>query len=345
LSALAIGSAVAALCGCSNSGNAVGGDASADGSVSIDGGPGDAMPRDDAAPDGGAGEASVAVDAGAGVAFCEASYGELRVAFEGCCNSGDTSQNDYKFIDAIYAAVTTDCENAVSSAITKGRVTFDATAAAACVGAFQQQVDQGNCWGQVDTNQPGPPIFGSSACQGVVTGLQAAGQSCAVDFECQNGLTCVGWTGASDGRCATPGAVGAPCEQAPDAGSALYLDWGFGNHPSCATGAYCVTPTCQAQAASGAPCSSDSQCASPMICLLGACSAGGPSGDGGPCDSKVDCQNGLYCAPADGGTLGACTPREPMGGECTGNGDQCEGLCVVPDSGGAGVCTAFCGSG
>ncbi len=308
---------------------------------------GDAEPAD-ARPipaDGGPAEASVPAEAGAGVAFCDATYGELRVAFEGCCSSADTSQNDYKFIDAIYAAVTTDCENAVSSAIAKGRVTFDATGAGACVAAFQQRVSQGNCWGQIDLNQPGPPIFGASACQGVITGLQPAGAPCAVDFECQSGLTCVGWTGATDGTCAMPGSAGAPCEQAPDAGSALYLDWGFGDHPSCAAGAYCVTPTCQAQVAPGAPCTSDTACASPMVCLLGACSAGGPSNDGGPCDSKSDCQEGLYCAPSDGGAAGACTPREPLGAGCSGGSDQCRGLCVVPDGGSTGVCTAFCGSG
>jgi len=344
LSTLAIVCSAAALLGCSSDGNVAGADASADGSMPIDGGPGDATPVE-ATPDAAPQEASVHVEAGAGVAFCDATYGELRITFEGCCNSSDTSQNDYKFIDAIYAAITTDCENAVSSAIAKGRVAFDTTAAAACEAAFQQRVDQGNCWGVIDTNQPGPPIFGSSACQGVVAGLQAAGQPCAVDFECQNGLSCVGWTGATDGTCTAPGSVGAACEQAPDAGSALYLDWGFGNHPSCAAGAYCVTPTCQAQGASGAPCTSDAACAAQMTCLLGACSASGPSGDGGPCDGKVDCQDGFYCAPADGGATGACTPREPLGGGCSANGDQCKGLCVVPDGGTSGVCTAFCGSG
>lgn len=347
LSVLALGCAAAAMLGCTSGGSAVAPDASTDGSASTDAPTGNADGTLDAVLDQAPSQdAGSAVDGGTGVAFCDATYGELRVAFEGCCNSGDVSQNDYKFIDAVYAAVTTDCENALSSAIARGRVTFDTTAAAACEAAFQQRVQQGNCWGAVDTNQPSPPIFGSSACQGVVGGLQGPGQPCAVDFECQNGLTCVGWTGATDGACATPGGVGARCEQAPDAGSALYVAWGFGTHPSCASGAYCVTPTCQAQVAAGAPCTTNPACASPLTCLLGACSTNGPSGDGGPCDSKVDCEDGLYCAPADGGASpGACEPREPLGGECTANGDQCKGLCDVPDGGKTGVCAAFCGSG
>jgi hypothetical protein len=280
------------------------------------------------------------------VAFCDATYGELRIAFEGCCTSGDTTTNEYKFVDAIYAALTKDCESALSSAVARGRVTFDPTAAAACEAAFQQRIAQGNCWGNVDTNQPGPPIFGSSACSAVVTGLQAKGAPCAADFECQDGLTCVGWTGSTDGACASPGGSGKACEQAADAGSALYVDWGFGNHPSCATGAYCVTPTCQKQGGSGATCNADQACTSPMICHLGACAATAISADGGACDGKIDCQQGLYCAPGDGGALpGTCSPRLPLGAQCAANGDECKGLCVVPDGGKTGVCTALCGSG
>lgn len=291
------------------------------------------------------GEAST-VDGGAGVAFCDQTYGALRIAFEGCCTTGDTLTDQYKFIDAIYVALTQDCEARLASAIAKGRVSFDTTAAQACVASFQQIIAAGVCWGNIDTNQPAPAEYASSACSGVVTGLQAAGAPCAVDLECQNGLTCVGWTGATDGKCATPGAAGAPCEQAADAGSALDLDYGFGTHPPCAAGAYCVTPVCKTQGASGAACTQDQACAAGMTCHLDHCAATGPAGDGGGCDTKVDCQQGLYCATGDGGSVpGACTPREIAGGACTLTGDQCKGLCVSPDGGAAGVCTALCGSG
>ena len=211
---------------------------------------------------------------------------------------------------------------------------------------LQQTIAAGVCWGNIDTNQPGGAEYGSSACTGVVTGLQAAGKPCAIDLECVSGLTCVGWTGSTDGTCAMPGAAGQPCEQAADAGSALYIDYGFGSHPSCATGAYCVTPTCKAEGATGAACTEDQACMTGTTCLLGHCAAAGPSPEGGACDTKVDCVQGLYCALDDGGAVpGACTPREGQGGSCTTSGDQCKGLCVSPDGGVGGVCTALCGSG
>ena len=286
------------------------------------------------------------VDGGAGVAFCDQTYGALRVAFEGCCTSGDVTTDQYKFIDAIYVALTGDCESRLSSAIAKGRVTFDPTAAQACVTSFQQIIAAGVCWGNIDTNQPGAAEYASSACTGVVTGLQAAGKPCAIDLECADGLACVGWTGSTDGTCTTPGAAGKPCEQAADAGSALDLDYGFGSHPPCAVGAYCVTPTCKAQGAAGAACTEDQACMTGMTCHLGHCAAAGPSADGGTCDTKVDCVQGLYCALGDGGaTPGACLPREVAGGPCTSSGDQCKGICVSPDGGAGGVCTAVCGSG
>jgi len=344
--ALGVSTGMTALAACSTVGTTPlpeGTDASIE--AAVDAGGGDVAPDTGPTPDAPSTE-TAAVDGGAGVAFCDATYGAVRVAFEGCCTSGDTTTNEYKFIDAIYAILTQDCESRLSSAIANGRVTFDPTAAQACVTSFQQTIAAGVCWGNIDTNQAGPPEYGSSACTGVVTGLQAAGKPCAVDLECASGLTCVGWTGSTDGACSTPGAAGKPCEQASDAGSALYLDYGFGSHPPCAAGAYCVTPTCQAQGGAGAACTQDAACPTGMTCHLGHCAAAGPSTDGGACDTKGDCQQGLYCATGDGGAVpGSCLPREIAGGPCTTNGDQCKGLCVSPDGGAGGVCTALCGSG
>lgn len=338
--------AVGVSCGGGSNGGQPGGqDASVDGTSAGEGGAheGGAM---DAPSDAGPTETGATVDGGAGVAFCDATYGALRAAFDGCCTSGDKTTDPFKFIDAIYSVLTQHCEDSVSSAIAKGRVTFDATAAAACEAEYQQRIAGGNCWLDVDLNQAGPPPFASAACTHVVTGLQAAGAPCAIDFECQDGLTCVGWTGGSDGTCASPGDAGGKCEQAPDAGSAFYFDYGLGSHPSCNAGAYCVTPACKAQGGAGAACTSDDACKAGTLCLLGKCSSAGIAVDGGACNAKSDCQQGLYCMPADGGALpGACIPRQPLGGACTSTGDQCKGICEVPDGGTSGVCGAFCGSG
>jgi hypothetical protein len=341
---VACGLALALLaCGSSSAGTVppgsdAGGDAAGDSGVTPDAGGHDAAPSADASQ----GDAPVpSPDGGAGVAFCDATYGVEKAAFEGCCASGDRTTDDYIFIDAVFGVVLQTCESELASAIARGRVRFDPNAAQACEASFQQTVAQGECWPQIDTNAPGKPTFGASACSGVVTGLQAAGAPCAVDFECADGLTCVGWAQGADGTCTMPGAAGAACERAADAGAGLYVDWGLGMHPSCAAGAYCSGSACVAQGGSGASCGSDDACTSGLTCHEAACGTTGPAAAGGGCKSKSDCQEGLYCDPS-GNT---CQPREPAGGGCTSGSDVCKGYCAVPDGGSGGVCTAVCGSG
>jgi len=291
--------------------------------------------------DGPSNDAPSASDGGAGVAFCDATYGARKTAFEGCCPSGDTTTNDYIFVDAVLGIILQACESYLSNAIEHGRVRFDANAAQACEASFRQTISQGVCWPQIDTNQPGGPTFGASACTGVVTGLQGAGAPCAVDFECVDGLTCVGWAQGADGTCTMPGGPGAACERAADAGAGLYVDWGFGMHPSCASGAYCSGPKCVAQGGSGATCTTDDACTSGLTCHVGKCGTTGPAATGGACQGKSDCQEGLWC-DTSGNT---CQPRSVAGGACTSNSDVCKGFCAVPDGGTSGVCTSVCGSG
>jgi hypothetical protein len=345
--AVACGAGVAlavASCSSASPSPSAGLDASADGNV--DATDHDSAPADSAASDSSTAEGSSSIDGGAGTAFCAATWGELQAAFEGCCPSGDVTTNDYKFIDAIYSAIVQHCGQAVSSAIQRGRVTFDPAAAQTCEASILAQVAGGWCWPQVDTNQASPPLYATSACSGVVTGLQGAGAPCAVDFECEDGLTCVGWGASNDGTCTTPGAVGHACGPEADAGSILNLDWGLGTHPACASGAYCDGGVCAAEGGAGATCSSDDACDSGMTCHLGVCGTTGPATAGGACDGKVDCQPGLFCNPGDGGAqAGTCAPRSPAGGECSSGSDVCEGYCLLPDGGSVGVCTAVCGSG
>src|SRR5580698_6033684 len=166
LAALGLASGALGLvaCGDDNGVAALGTDASPD--TTVEAGAFDVLTGDvsqESSPEAGT------VDGGAGVAFCDQTYGALRIAFEGCCTTGDTLTDQYKFIDAIYVALTQDCEARLSSAIAKGRVTFDPTAAQACVTSFQQTIAAGVCWGNISTNQPAAPPYGSSACSGVVT--------------------------------------------------------------------------------------------------------------------------------------------------------------------------------
>ena len=333
---------VLAACGGGSPQAQVATDASPD--ATVDAAPGDAAPHDASAeaPQ----EASSPVDAGAGGTFCAATWGAQQNAFHGCCASGDITTNDYKFIDAIFTVVVKDCSDALSSAIRRGRIAFDASAAASCEAAIRTKIAGGECWPNIDTNQSGPPMFSSAACSGVVTGLQGSGAPCAVDFECKSGLTCVGWGSANDGACTAPAAAGGACEQAADAGSVLYIDWGLGSHPSCATGATCASPRCVAQVGAGGACGKDGDCTAGLTCHEGACGTTAPAAQGGACKGKVDCKEGLYCEPGDGGALpGTCQPREPGGGSCPSGGDACKGYCAVPDGGKTGVCTAVCGSG
>lgn len=327
-------------CGSSSSGNGqAGSDAGTEAAVEsgvLDGGGRDVV----STGDGPSGETSTP-DGGDGAAFCDATYGVVKAGFEGCCASGDTTTDDYVFIDTIFGIVLKACEDDLTSAIERGRVRYDASAAQACEASFRQTVSQGECWPQIDTNGPGKPIFGASACTGVVTGLQGAGAPCAVDFECADGLTCVGWAQGVDGACTMPGGPGAACERAADAGAGLYVEWGLGTHPSCAEGAYCPGSACVAQSGSGGSCTSNDACTSGLTCHLGTCGTAGPAASGGACKSKSDCQEGLYCDPS-GNT---CQPRAPAGGACPSGSDVCKGYCAVPDGGSNGVCSAVCGSG
>jgi hypothetical protein len=64
---------------------------------------------------------------------------------------------------------------AVQAAISAGKITFDGTAAAACVASFAAPTC-GTYWDQ------GPAL--ASACETAMVGKVAVGASCAIDFEC-----------------------------------------------------------------------------------------------------------------------------------------------------------------
>jgi hypothetical protein len=330
-------------CGSSNSGSSGSDDSGSDASVEV----GPDVQADDGSADGSAGDSAAASDGGDGgldaTGFCQGTYGVLRKAFESCCSAADITNPTYPLYDQLLGGAEQLCATQLAKSVGDGRATFNVGDAQSCVALVKQLASGGSvCWPTLTSNQSSGATFGTPPCNGVVTGLQAQGQPCAQDYECQNGLTCVGWTTSADGTCQQPPARGAACGGGQSTG--ITVDYGFGSHPQCASGSYC-NKTCLAQAAGGQACTTNAECQAGLVCRQGKCGTATPSGPSGPCVQKSDCQNGLYCEPGDGGASGTCQTRQDAGAACTQTGDQCKGVCDVPDSGVSGTCAAICGSG
>ena len=335
---------IAALA-CGSSQASPGADAAADSEAPLDSGTLDA--RDSAVTDAGAGDALDAASVTAAiVAFCNASFGAFFSDLQGCCSAADMQSSYYGLVTGLVAQGQQFCGQQIPASVLAGRATFDPTAVAACEQQFQKTYS-GKCWPELVTNHASTGgTFATSACRNVVTGLQHAGQPCTNDYECVDGLACVGETTTNDGACQAPGALGATCGEGNCAGNCP-TDWGFGNHPACVAGAYCFG-TCQALAMPGQSCLGEDSCVSGYVCV-----ATGPqascktsySPQGTECQQTQDCLDGLYCdTSVEAGGYGYCEPKGAAGATCT-DGHGCNGYCDLPDGGGAGTCVALCGSG
>jgi hypothetical protein len=271
-------------------------------------------------------------------AFCAGVYGSLLTTTETCCSPADRTHGSYAFLDAVLHILVNACEGDLPARVAAGRVRFDPMAAAACIAAEQASLAGHTCSTPVT-------ITLVAACAPVFVGLQAAGAPCGQDVDCQDGLTCIGWTASGvDGSCQPPPAVPQACgEGKGDGGGPPIIPWGFGSHPDCASGGYCAgSPggACATQSGSGGACTNDTQCTTGLVCHMGKCGTTGPAPANGACASGPDCQPGLYCAPAN-----TCQPQKAAGAPCTGVFDpECKGQCVVPDAG-APSCASYCGSG
>lgn len=282
----------------------------------------DATPGPAAAPDGGA----IGTEAGAmseggtpgsddDRGFCDATLGVVVRALEACCTPDDKATGDYRFSHDLAAALLPVCTSTLGASLSKGRVTVNAAARDACYAAYAETYAPGKCANITQTfSDPSGP-----SCRQAFAGVGAAGAPCLGDHECQDGLTCVGYTQTADGSCIAPPSLGQPCGAAKTDGGAVGLaSLEFGDHPSCASGARCDS-------------------------LSGTCVAADPepppSADGGPCTSSRGCQPGLYCED------GTCRPKKAAGGTCTGSSfdTECIGRCDAP-SGEPGTCVSFCGS-
>jgi hypothetical protein len=303
---------------------------------------------DTGAPPGDAGPGVDAAGITAAVtAFCDGGYQAALAGLATCCTAADMQTSEYGVAVGGASLGTSSCIQQFVPSVVGGRAAFDADAAASCQHQIQATFAAG-CWGALDgkANQAPPTIFANAACSGVITGLQGVGKPCADDYECADGLTCVGETASQDGVCQTPPAVGAPCGGMSCAGN-CGTDWGFGNHPECAPGGYC-DDTCQALSSSGQPCQVGfPSCAGSLVCvqtgIQGFCMSS-YAGEGGICGEQSNCQVNLYCDyEVEAGGYGECEPRGTAGASCKDD-YGCLGYCNVPDGGAEGTCVAICGS-
>jgi hypothetical protein len=270
-------------------------------------------------------------------AFCSGVYGSLLTTTETCCSPADRTHGSYQFLDAVLHILVDACQTDLPARVGSGRVRYDASAAAACIAAEQASLAGHTCTTPIT-------ITLVPACSEVFVGQQASLAPCGQDVECQDGLTCIGWTASgADGSCESPPAVSAACGEAKSDGGPPVIPWPFGNHPDCATGGYCKgSPggTCAAESGSNGACTTDAECTTGLVCHLAKCGTTGPAATNGACASLSDCQHGLYCA-----TGGTCQAEKAAGASCTGVFDtECLGECDVPDAG-APVCVSYCGSG
>lgn len=320
----------------------------------------DASVTTDPTPDGSSPDASTAdVDEPDAVpptdteleAFCRGTLGLYAPRFEECCDPA-AAPKVYSFDVALLKSVLLACTTSLGKSVESGRAAFVPAAAATCQANVGATIQGRTCPDVLRTpsNQPQQSIFNEAGgCAEAIVGHQGVDAPCSNDYECQDGLTCVGWTTNSDGACKTPPGEAAPCGYAiPDGGGFIELvRWGFGTHPRCAAGLYCASTalaqgTCRASKLADASCDSNDECAEGLRCQLGVCGTAGPAADGAPCKRNSDCQDRLYCKSTDGGRL--CAPREVAGAPCSGAfSSECQGACVEPD-GGAASCVAFCGS-
>jgi hypothetical protein len=297
--------------------------------------------------------ADVPLDAPAALDLCQAEYGSALPSFQSCCTASDK-------LNARYASTVTLFENFVNGqcypdlgrSLTRGRITIDPGLTAQCA-ADQASYFATNpaCYQFLYSNSDlsGPYLFARPSCDAALTGLQALGQPCAYDYECQNGLTCVGWTNTSDGVCRIPSTTaGQPCFFG-GTGGATIPDYYFGTHPLCGPGYGCAAgETCEPVGALGQSCGYQG-CVDGGTCTQGICRTGGPSGIGGPCAGTDDCLLGLRCWPSDAGPESypdsgydpVCESPLAPGMPCGSNSD-CEGICNQASLIEAGTCIRFC---
>lgn len=262
-----------------------------------------------------------------------------------CCTGADRDTRTFQYFELVSKLSDAVCV-ILDASVASGRTKIDTAAQSACVGVLEDYRKTAGCPYGVGLS----PLLGidraNEDCRKVFYGTVTQGGGCKGDHECSAGLTCVGYTLTTDGTCMTPPAIGQPCGAArPDGGGGGSIDLELGNHPECATGAYCSSGKCVAALAPGEPCARHEECDGTK-CYQNACGgASAPSASGGPCKNTNDCERGLACHVPTDSVTGTCGAPKPAGQPCSGKATaECRGRCELPDGGGAGTCVTWCGS-
>jgi hypothetical protein len=285
-------------------------------------------------------------------AFCMGTLGLYAPAYEECCDE-TVAPKKYEFDLTFLRIASAGCTEMLGKSVATGRATFVASAAATCTANVSAYVEGRTCPDVLHspTNQPADDIFkGEPGCSEVIAGAQGADAPCSNDYECVDGLTCIGYTAESDGACKPPPGEAAICGNGIPDGSGFVdiFRWGFGTHPRCAPGFHCAGTalqqgTCKPLVPASGACNDNDDCAEGLRCQVGVCGTAGPAPANAPCDRNSDCQDRHYCKSVDGGYV--CAPREAAGTPCkSALGSECQGTCLVPDGGSSGSCVAYCGS-
>ena len=268
---------------------------------------------------------------------CDVTFGAVLRSFESCCSAAERKTPLYRTETSggPRARGLGACEQDLGASAASSRVRIDGNEVAACARDVAASVAaEPQCWHIRNRPERDVPVLATASCKAAVVGLQREGQACRRDYECADGLTCVGWELDADGACRLPPAIGESCGAAKsDAGVEALVDGGaraafvnvypFGDHPACVDGASC-----------------DGECEPPAPAPTPAPSEGV---EGDRCGADADCADGLFCATQIGSDLRYCMPRGAAGAACDLRDQGCDGYCEVIAGHGT-TCKPFCGA-
>ncbi len=301
-------------------------------------------PPDDAGGelDANADDTLVTPPAGAGKAYCDAVFGSVVKALDTCCTAEDKTTDLYELSSNLGGFIAMRCESKLDASIAKGRLLYRPGKAATCASASAARYASDKC-----TNLTEPaddPAF--AACTAVFAGTVKSGGACAEDFECEEGLTCFGYTPTSEGTCSAPSAIDAPCGRGASDASVFdrLVFMRFGSHPACVAGARCDDDDrkCHPLVPAGGDCTSDDSCEDNHVCSVGKCVA--RADVGAPCTTARSCKSGAYCNQRVQPSV--CAAKKIAGSECfdPNLNTECIGRCVADGGALPGNCVSHCGS-